>query len=266
MVVNGRTRHRVDEATARLREEGAGAEVTGVAAHLTDVSEIGRLVAAAPHADVLVSNAGTPEVKPFFEITDDDWLRQFQAKITQQMYEEVRPDGRRAHTVAAIAAEFGVTRPTLGVVTCAVQANGQPVGVVDVDHPAAGGTPDPGVSYAELVEMRGPRLGRRAVGDREAHRVESGVAGRGLRVLPQRYRYTGTGQPPADAAYDAVVVGKLPLDGVAEHPFVPLPAAGQVADRQLDVMDAGERHVCHRYPTVNEIWLRLLETYGQPAT
>lgn len=36
-----------------------------------------------------------------------------QAKIAQQMYEEVGPDGRRLHTVAQIAAEFGVTRPTI---------------------------------------------------------------------------------------------------------------------------------------------------------
>lgn len=34
-------------------------------------------------------------------------------KIAQAMYEEVGPDGRRVHTVAAIAAEFGVTRPTI---------------------------------------------------------------------------------------------------------------------------------------------------------
>jgi DNA invertase Pin-like site-specific DNA recombinase len=36
-----------------------------------------------------------------------------QAKIAQQMYDEVGPDGRRAWTVAQIAAEFGVTRPTI---------------------------------------------------------------------------------------------------------------------------------------------------------
>jgi AcrR family transcriptional regulator len=29
------------------------------------------------------------------------------------MYEEVSPDGRRLHTVAQIAAEFGVTHPTI---------------------------------------------------------------------------------------------------------------------------------------------------------
>ena len=36
-----------------------------------------------------------------------------QASIAQQMYEETGPDGRRVHTVAQIAAEFGVTRPTI---------------------------------------------------------------------------------------------------------------------------------------------------------
>jgi DNA invertase Pin-like site-specific DNA recombinase len=36
-----------------------------------------------------------------------------QAKIAQDMYEELDPDGRRAHTVAEIPAEFGVSRPTI---------------------------------------------------------------------------------------------------------------------------------------------------------
>ena len=36
-----------------------------------------------------------------------------QAKIAQAMYDEVGPDGRRAHTVQQIAEEFGVTRPTI---------------------------------------------------------------------------------------------------------------------------------------------------------
>jgi DNA invertase Pin-like site-specific DNA recombinase len=36
-----------------------------------------------------------------------------QARIAQQMYEEVGPDGRPLHTVARIAAELGVTRPTI---------------------------------------------------------------------------------------------------------------------------------------------------------
>jgi DNA invertase Pin-like site-specific DNA recombinase len=36
-----------------------------------------------------------------------------QAKIAQDMYDEIGPDGHRAHTVQQIADEFGVTRPTI---------------------------------------------------------------------------------------------------------------------------------------------------------
>ena len=36
-----------------------------------------------------------------------------QAKIAQQMYDETGQDGKRRYTVAQIAAEFGVTRPTI---------------------------------------------------------------------------------------------------------------------------------------------------------
>jgi len=36
-----------------------------------------------------------------------------QAKIAQEMYDELGADGRRVHTVQRIADEFGVTRPTI---------------------------------------------------------------------------------------------------------------------------------------------------------
>ena len=36
-----------------------------------------------------------------------------QARIAREMYDEVGPDGKRRYTVAQIAAEFGVTRPTI---------------------------------------------------------------------------------------------------------------------------------------------------------
>jgi len=36
-----------------------------------------------------------------------------QVKLARQMYDEVGSDGKRMHTVAEIAAEFGVTRPTI---------------------------------------------------------------------------------------------------------------------------------------------------------
>jgi len=36
-----------------------------------------------------------------------------QARLAQELYDEVGPDGRRVHTVAEIAAELGVSRPTI---------------------------------------------------------------------------------------------------------------------------------------------------------
>ncbi len=36
-----------------------------------------------------------------------------QGRIAQEMYDETGPEGRRRYTVAQIAAEFGVTRPTV---------------------------------------------------------------------------------------------------------------------------------------------------------
>ena len=36
-----------------------------------------------------------------------------QVKLARDMYEEKDADGKRAHTVAHIAEEFGVTRPTI---------------------------------------------------------------------------------------------------------------------------------------------------------
>jgi predicted DNA binding protein len=36
-----------------------------------------------------------------------------QVQIAQEMYEETGEDGKRRYTVAQIAAEFGVTRPTI---------------------------------------------------------------------------------------------------------------------------------------------------------
>ena len=36
-----------------------------------------------------------------------------QARIAQEMYDETGPDGKRRYIVAQIAAEFGVTRPTI---------------------------------------------------------------------------------------------------------------------------------------------------------
>lgn len=81
VVITGRTRERVDQALARLRQVMPDAQVTGVAADLGTVEGCNALIKAAPEADILVNNMGIFEPKPFFDIPDEDWERFFQVNV-----------------------------------------------------------------------------------------------------------------------------------------------------------------------------------------
>jgi NAD(P)-dependent dehydrogenase (short-subunit alcohol dehydrogenase family) len=81
VVLTGRTQKRVDEATARLRADVAGAQVSGFAGDLTTAVGCTALVGAQPRADILVNNLGIFEPRPFLEIDDADWLRFFEANV-----------------------------------------------------------------------------------------------------------------------------------------------------------------------------------------
>jgi NAD(P)-dependent dehydrogenase (short-subunit alcohol dehydrogenase family) len=83
VVINGRTKERVDAAAARVRElSGRNAvEVSGVAADLSTAAGCDALVRRAPDADVLVNNMGIFEPRPFEQIPDADWMRFFEANV-----------------------------------------------------------------------------------------------------------------------------------------------------------------------------------------
>jgi NAD(P)-dependent dehydrogenase (short-subunit alcohol dehydrogenase family) len=81
VIVNGRTAARVEAAAAKLRAEVSGASVAGFAADLAQAAGCDALIAAHPDVDVLVNNMGIFEPKPFEAITDQDWLRFFEANV-----------------------------------------------------------------------------------------------------------------------------------------------------------------------------------------
>lgn len=81
VVVNGRTRERVDAAVAHVGERVQGAKVRGVAADVGSAEGAAALIEAAPDVDVLVSNTGLFGPTPVFEITDDDWRRFFEVNV-----------------------------------------------------------------------------------------------------------------------------------------------------------------------------------------
>jgi NAD(P)-dependent dehydrogenase (short-subunit alcohol dehydrogenase family) len=75
VVLHGRTPEGVQDAVSRLRGDGHGVEVSGVAGDVADDDQVGRLLGAVGDVDVLVNNVGVFEVKSFTAITDEDWRR-----------------------------------------------------------------------------------------------------------------------------------------------------------------------------------------------
>lgn len=81
VVVNGRTQKRVDAALANLRQRVHGAEFLGVAADLGTAEGVETLIKETPSTDILVNNLGIFEIKPFLEISDEDWFRFFEVNV-----------------------------------------------------------------------------------------------------------------------------------------------------------------------------------------
>lgn len=81
VVVNGRTRERVEAAVARVRAARAGSDVRGVAADLGTAEGCGRVAAEIPDVDVLVNNLGIFDARPFDQLEDAEWLRFFETNV-----------------------------------------------------------------------------------------------------------------------------------------------------------------------------------------
>src|ERR1700681_429647 len=81
VVVNGRTRAKVDAAVAAISSAAPGSKVAGVAADVSTAAGCEKLVAAQPDVDILINNAGIFEPKAFFEIADQDWSRFFEVNV-----------------------------------------------------------------------------------------------------------------------------------------------------------------------------------------
>ena len=74
--INGRTQKRVDAAIQEL-----GGRVQGVAADLSTAEGCEKLFAGLPDIDILVNNLGIFQIRPFLEISDEEWLQAFQSNV-----------------------------------------------------------------------------------------------------------------------------------------------------------------------------------------
>jgi NAD(P)-dependent dehydrogenase (short-subunit alcohol dehydrogenase family) len=81
VVVNGRTEQRVKAALKQLQPSGTRGKVEGLAANLGTAEGVQQAIARFPALDILVNNLGIFEVKPFEQISDDDWFRFFETNV-----------------------------------------------------------------------------------------------------------------------------------------------------------------------------------------
>ena len=81
VIINGRTRERVDAAIGEIRKLNPGADVAGVASDVASADGCTTLIRSLPRVEILVNNMGIFEPKPFEEIPDKDWMHFFEANV-----------------------------------------------------------------------------------------------------------------------------------------------------------------------------------------
>lgn len=81
VIINGRTREKIDQALRKLQQEIPGADVSGIAANFGNPDEVDQLLKALPHIDILVNNVGIFELRPFFDTADSDWTKFFEVNV-----------------------------------------------------------------------------------------------------------------------------------------------------------------------------------------
>ncbi len=81
VVLNGRTRERVDAAVTTVKAGFPDIRVSGVVADLSTAEGAQIITNGISDVDILVNNMGIFETKPFEQIPDDDWLKFFEANV-----------------------------------------------------------------------------------------------------------------------------------------------------------------------------------------
>lgn len=81
VLINGRSRERVDAAIQGLRSELPAAQLRPAVADLSDAVGVAALLEAHPEVDLLINNLGIFEPQPFEQIADADWQRFFDINV-----------------------------------------------------------------------------------------------------------------------------------------------------------------------------------------
>ena len=81
VVITGRRRERLEQAVQEMSRTFPACDISGHVADLSNREGAEAIFALVPQADVLINNLGTATRRPFFEITDENWLDMFQTNV-----------------------------------------------------------------------------------------------------------------------------------------------------------------------------------------
>ena len=81
VVLNGRSQDKLDRAVKKLQQKFPEANISGIAADFNDSKQVEELLLQLSDIDILINNVGLFELKPFEEITDEDWKRYFEVNV-----------------------------------------------------------------------------------------------------------------------------------------------------------------------------------------
>ena len=81
VVINGRSEKRVQQAIEKIKKSSPSAKLIAAPADVSNKKEIEALIRQVPTVDILVNNAGIYEMKPFIEISDEEWLHLFDVNV-----------------------------------------------------------------------------------------------------------------------------------------------------------------------------------------
>jgi NAD(P)-dependent dehydrogenase (short-subunit alcohol dehydrogenase family) len=75
VIINGRTEERVKEAISQIHGQYANAKLEPLPADVSVSTAVAAAIKKYPKLDILINTVGIGELKPFEEISDDDWFR-----------------------------------------------------------------------------------------------------------------------------------------------------------------------------------------------
>jgi len=75
VIVNGRTKKRVNDAIKRILGQYPEAKLAPLVADVSRSAAVAATIKEFPKLDILINNVGIGELKPFEKISDDDWFK-----------------------------------------------------------------------------------------------------------------------------------------------------------------------------------------------